>query len=485
MKRSRYQILAPLFLLSLLLLSSCSSFRGADRAFPSSSAYPSLKVQIDAIIGAELYPYSSASIKIVSLKTGSTIYESCPRMLMTPASLEKLFTAAAALGKLGAAHVLETSVFIVPGRGEVYVKGCGDPLMSLEEIKLLAGFIAANLKTGSHCQLAGDVGCFDDDYWGDGWAWDDDPDDEAVYISALSVDGNSVCLEIAPGTAPLLPLKISLTPETRYMAVENRGVTGKPGGPCALSIARPAGDLRNNIFIGGFLSPGCPAVVKKLPVWRPELYFLALLSEQLSKAGIVTDSINLGKTPESAAHLVSIKRPVGGIVKVMLKKSDNLCGENLLKYLGHRRTGREGTAEDGALVIKDYLNANGIPVDHVRIADGSGVSHYNLNNAETIVRLLAAVYRDKAVYPEFVDSLPVAGRDGTLVNRMKGTPAEGKLRGKTGSLMGISTLAGYTETADGEPVAFAMLMENFTGPAERVRNIQDRIAVIVSSFRLK
>ncbi|MEN6465412.1 MAG: D-alanyl-D-alanine carboxypeptidase/D-alanyl-D-alanine-endopeptidase [Syntrophaceae bacterium] len=482
MKRARHAFLVSLF---LLLLCSCSFLGGGNRGALSSSPYPSLKNQIDMIIASELYPYSSASIKIVSLKTGATIYESRPRMLMAPASLEKLFTAAAALRTLGAEHAMETSVHLIPGRGEIYIKGCGDPLMTPEEINILARFIAGNLMAGTRCQIIGDIGCFDDDYWGDGWAWDDDPDDEAVYISALSVNGNSVLLDIGPGKAPSQPLSVKLFPDTRYVAVENRAITGKPGDPCALSIARPAGDLRNHIFIGGSLAPECPAVEKKLPVWRPELYFLALLAEQLGRAGIVTDSINLGRVPDRAVHLVSIKRPVGKIVGVMLKKSDNLCGENLLKYLGHRRTGKEGTAEDGALVIRDYLKSNGIPFDHVRIADGSGMSHYNLNNAETIVRLLAAVYRDRAVYPEFVNSLPVAGRDGTLVNRMKGTPAEGKVRGKTGSLMGISTLAGYTETADGEPVAFAMLMENFTGPTERVRNIQDRIAVLISVLSVK
>jgi D-alanyl-D-alanine carboxypeptidase/D-alanyl-D-alanine-endopeptidase (penicillin-binding protein 4) len=437
------------------------------------------------MIAAELHPYTSASIKIISLKSGSTVYESAPRMLMTPASLEKLFTAAAALSRLGAGHTIETSVHIIPGRGQVYVRGCGDPLLTVEEISLLAGFIAGSLKAGTPCQIIGDIGCFDDDYWGNGWAWDDDPDNEAVYISALSVNGNSVTLNIAPGKAPTLPLSVKLSPDTRYVAVENRGLTGGPGGPCAISIARPAGDLRNNIFIGGSQAPECPPLIKNLPVWRPELYFLTLLAEQLGQAGIITESINLGSVPDNAVHLVSIKRPVGKIVSVMLKKSDNLSGENLLKYLGHQYTGKEGSASDGALVILDYLKANGISFDRIRIADGSGMSHYNLTNAETIVQLLAAVYRDKAIYPEFVNSLPVAGQDGTLAKRLKGTPAEGKLRAKTGSLKGISTLAGYTETADGEPLAFAVLIENFTGPVARIRDVQDRIAVLLSTISLK
>ena len=326
------------------------------------------------------------------------------------------------------------------------MKGCGDPLLTSDEIATLARFTAGTLKAGMHCQIIGDVSCFNDDYWGNGWAWEDDPDNESVYISALSVNGNSVILNIAPGKAPGLPLSVKSSPDTRYIAVENRGVTGRPGGPCDISIARPAGDLKNHIFIGGSVAPGCPAKIKKLPVWRPEFYFLTLLAEQLSQAGIITESINLGIVPDKAKHLVSIKRPVGKIVEVMLKKSDNLSGENLLKYLGHRSTGKEGSAFDGSLVVRDYLKANGISFDRLRISDGSGMSRYNLSNADTFVRLLAAVYGDKNINQDFMNSLPVAGRDGTLVKRMKGTPAEGKLRAKTGSLKGISTLAGYTES---------------------------------------
>jgi serine-type D-Ala-D-Ala carboxypeptidase/endopeptidase (penicillin-binding protein 4) len=78
--------------------------------------------------------------------------------------------------------------------------------------------------------------------------------------------------------------------------------------------------------------------------------------------------------------------------------------------------------------------------------------------------------------------LPIAGVDGTLASRMKGTPAEGKVKAKTGTLKGVSALAGYTVTADGEPLAFSMIMENFVGPAQRVRELQDRIAVLLSAF---
>jgi D-alanyl-D-alanine carboxypeptidase/D-alanyl-D-alanine-endopeptidase (penicillin-binding protein 4) len=136
----------------------------------------------------------------------------------------------------------------------------------------------------------------------------------------------------------------------------------------------------------------------------------------------------------------------------------------------------------GEEAVREYLRMQGIPTDRLVIADGSGVSRYNLTNADTVTRLLVAAYKDQATFPFFVNALPLAGNDGTLANRMKGTPAERRVKAKTGTMKGVSALAGYTVTADGEPLAFSMIMENFVGPEQRVRDLQDRIAVLLSTF---
>jgi len=190
----------------------------------------------------------------------------------------------------------------------------------------------------------------------------------------------------------------------------------------------------------------------------------------------------MGTTPPDALKLAATRHPVSEIVFVMLKNSDNLSAENLLKYLSHAKSGQSGTAAEGAAVIKEYLRENGIPTDHLVIADGSGVSRYNLTSADTITRLLVAAYKDPTISPFFVNALPLAGRDGTLTRRMKGTAAEGKVKAKTGTMKGVSALAGYTVTADGEPLAFSMIMQNFVGSGQRIRSLQDRIAVLLSTF---
>ena len=486
MKLVKLDILARIAL--MIFLAGCAS-QGASFNYPAPPVVSSvisprvaLKNELDGIIGRELLPYSLASIKVVSLKSGSILYETNPYLLMPAASLQKLFTAAAVLSLLGPDQAIETSISLDPDNTTLYLRGCGDPLLKTADLARMVDERAGKLPTGGHYNLVGDTSCFDDAYWGSGWMWDDEPDPEAMYISALSVNGNTVRVTVSPGKTASSVLEVSVEPSTRYVVIENAGITGKPGEPCNVSLTRPAGDRDNHILVSGTLAPGCNAVSRRLTVWRPELYTLTLLGELLEKSGVTAGPPTLGVAPADAIILTSIRFPISGIISVMLKKSDNLCAENLLKYLAHAQSGQKGTSAGGEEAIREYLRMQGIPTDRLVIADGSGVSRYNLTNADTVTRLLVAAYKDQATFPFFVNSLPLAGNDGTLANRMKGTPAERRVKAKTGTMKGVSALAGYTVTVDGEPLAFSMIMENFVGPEQRVRDLQDRIAVLLSTF---
>jgi D-alanyl-D-alanine carboxypeptidase/D-alanyl-D-alanine-endopeptidase (penicillin-binding protein 4) len=486
LKLAKFNISAIIAL--MILLAGCASqeasFKYPAPPVPSSVISPgvALKSELDGMIARELLPYSLASIKVVSLKSGSTLYETNPYVLLPAASVQKLFTAAAALSLLGPDQAVETSISVDPDNTTLYLRGCGDPLLKTADLALMVDELAGKLPPARQYKLVGDTSYFDDAYWGSGWMWDDEPDPEAMYISALSVNGNTVRVTVSPGKTASSALNTSVKPSTRYVVIENAGITGKPGGPCNASLTRPAGDRDNHILVSGTLAPGCNAVSRRLTVWRPELYTLTLLRGLLEKSGITVGPPTLGDTSANAKILASTRHTVGEIVSVMLKKSDNLCAENLLKYLAHAKSAQKGTSAGGGEVVREFLRMQGIPTDRLVIADGSGVSRYNLTNADTITRLLVAAYKDNATFPFFADSLPLAGNDGTLANRMKGTPAEGRVRAKTGTMKGISALAGYTVTSDGEPLAFSMIMENFVGPVQRVRDLQDRIAVLLSTF---
>jgi D-alanyl-D-alanine carboxypeptidase/D-alanyl-D-alanine-endopeptidase (penicillin-binding protein 4) len=165
------------------------------------------------------------------------------------------------------------------------------------------------------------------------------------------------------------------------------------------------------------------------------------------------------------------------------KISDNLSAELLLKTVGAVCCGQPGTAQKGILALKNFLQEAGIDSFSYYLTDGSGVSRYDVITANLLVTLLTTMYRDFSVQSEYLASLPIAGVDGTIQNRMKNTPAQGKLRAKTGSLRGVSSLSGYVPTSDGDVLAFSILMQTFVGSAAPYRAAQDSIGVWLAKFR--
>ena len=456
---------------------------GAGQVSPLSySPHPSLKRQLDAILGAELLPYTNASIKVVSLTRGDTLYEYNARLLQSAASNQKLLTAAAALAILGKDQEITTTVALNPEAGTIYLKGCGDSMLTPKELGDLADAAARKMDRRKGYHLSGDVSCFDDQYWGKGWMWDDEPDPDEMYISPLSVNLNTITVKVSPGEVGR-PAVVSVVPQSSLVKIDNRAVTAPPGREGSVAVTRVAGDRDNLVTVSGVVSRGAPPVERRLAVWKPELLALGLFGDALRARGITVKQAGIATTPAEAVTIAEKGRPVGDLVRFTLKESDNLAAESLLKLMALKATGKPGSADSGSMAIRNYLEQSHVPVEKQAVVDGSGVSRYNLTNADTLVRVLEAVYRDRDSYSLFYASLPIAGKDGTLAARMKGTSAEGNLRGKTGTMTGVSALSGYLDTADGEQLAFSIIIQNYTGSAQRARDVQDRIGALLCAFR--
>jgi D-alanyl-D-alanine carboxypeptidase/D-alanyl-D-alanine-endopeptidase (penicillin-binding protein 4) len=132
-------------------------------------------------------------------------------------------------------------------------------------------------------------------------------------------------------------------------------------------------------------------------------------------------------------------------------------------------------------VVERALNDFGVPDDAFVLADGSGLSRYDHAAPEAIARVLAAMYA-RPDFRVFYDALPIAGVDGTLATRLRGTAAAGNARAKTGSLTGVRALSGYVETADGEHLLFVLLANNFTTAQRVVDAAQDQIVERLANF---
>ncbi len=209
-----------------------------------------------------------------------------------------------------------------------------------------------------------------------------------------------------------------------------------------------------------------------------------LLKTTLMQKGIdVMGEVVSGTVPSEANKVAThLSPPLADIIKLMNKPSDNWIAEFLFKTIGAEVKGEPGTWKKGREAVTEFLSEIIDDPPAHRFVDGSGLSRYNLLNAELLTKLLVYMSHNFELMPEFMASLPIAGVDGTLRNRMQGMYAEKTLRAKTGTLSGVSALAGYTKTADGEVFAFGILISHYVGSAATARGIQDKIGDYLTQF---
>jgi D-alanyl-D-alanine carboxypeptidase/D-alanyl-D-alanine-endopeptidase (penicillin-binding protein 4) len=206
-----------------------------------------------------------------------------------------------------------------------------------------------------------------------------------------------------------------------------------------------------------------------------DIDFLERFVKELSNEGIVLDiRLSEGSLPSEARILCSRFHTMDQILQRMMKMSDNFYAEAMFYQIASSTGRRPAKAKDAASVIKQLIQKVGNGKNPYRIADGSGLSLYNYVTPELETRLLRYAYRNKNIYEHLLPSLPIAGWDGTLKTRMKGTAAEGNVKAKTGTVTGVSALAGYCTAANGHQLCFSMINQGIMN-SETGRNFQDRV----------
>jgi D-alanyl-D-alanine carboxypeptidase/D-alanyl-D-alanine-endopeptidase (penicillin-binding protein 4) len=262
----------------------------------------------------------------------------------------------------------------------------------------------------------------------------------------------------------------------------------RPDGVSAADALVPTADAKsavpNAVLLTGVIADG-DSVVVEVAHRDPAAAYAAALQEALQTRGITLGGGWATDTAPPAAMdtlLVTLSPPLREILPVMEKPSQNQIAELLFRTLGLERTG-VGSADSGRRVVERQLVAWGAPADGFAVRDGSGLSRHDYVSPETIVKLLAGVRRDTA-FRVFYDALPIAGVDGTIGGRMKGTPAQGNVHAKTGFVDKARSLSGYVTTADGHMLAFSFLANNWTTPTKAVERVQDAIAARLAALRL-
>ncbi|MFI5252267.1 MAG: D-alanyl-D-alanine carboxypeptidase/D-alanyl-D-alanine-endopeptidase [Bacteroidota bacterium] len=445
-----------------------------------------LQKKIDDILNAKELASSLTGIKIISVDDGKILYEKNSAKLLHPASNTKLITTAAALAKLPR-YKFQTKLYC-DGKakngvinGNLYLKGGSDPLLVSSDLDSLADIAQKHGIVSITGNLVGDISFFDTVAWGRGWMWDDEPSTDEPFITPLSLDSNCVSVSVAPSSADGMKAIIHLEPDIDIFTIANSCLTQHDTVNNPVRVTRRRGT--DNILIQGAIFPGAPGQTFTFSAWQPELVTLQVFRKKLQARGITIKGECVLDTVHGKTLLGEIDHPIDSALVKVNKESYNLGAENLLKTLASEIYHAPGTWENGILVVKDYLFQIGVDTSNMILMDGSGVSFYNLFTPSDMVRLLRAQYRSKTNFGRFYATLPVAGIDGTLRNRMKGTRAEGNVHAKTGTLTGASALSGYVTTVDNKLLAFSIMSNHFPGEGKVLRDAQNKILELLADYK--
>jgi len=444
------------------------------------------------IINGEFFEQSQIAIAVYNLTEEKSLFQHNNKLLLHPGSNMKLLTSAAAIEHLDPAFNFTTSLYhsgVIEGDtlyGDIYIVGGLDPDFSTDDLDSLVQIVKSLRIKVITDNIYADLSIKDSIYWGNGWMWDDEPDPGAPHLSALNINDNSIEIFVE-GTTVDSQANIILTPETEYVVVDNQSITVPSTVPNDFEIDRDWLNRKNTIIVEGKVRIGeiidSSDHTEKLNLLEPEKYFLTLFKEKLNEEGIyVQGKLGLQKLASNAVYLSSINRSIDSVIVNVNKDSDNLSAEMILYALALNDSGAPAIAENGIETIKRLVDSIGLDPDDYSFADGSGVSRYSLVSAELLLELLKYMYRQPDFY-RYYNSLSIAGLDGTLEKRMIDSDAEGRVYAKTGTLAGVSTLAGYVITLDANLIAFSILMQNFVEKTRVARKIQDDICNILVNYK--
>lgn len=432
---------------------------------------------LDTILADSALKGADVGLVVRDANTGEVLYTRTSSRRSQVASNLKVLTTTAALDLLGPDYRWKTELLSSGTKsgsvlnGDLVLRGGGDPTMSRLRYQQLADTLKASGVTTVNGALVIDDTKFDAQPYGSGWAWDDEPYSYSAETSALTLSpdakfsAGTVVVRVKPGAAAGAPAVVSVEPANDHVQIASTATTGSAG----ITVEREHGT--NVIRVSGSTNV---ETTRLSSVKDPTGLVTSVFRKALQANGItVMNGVRRGAAPSGAAVLASDQsQPLGQLITPLLKDSNNMLAEVLVKTAG-------GSFVNGVNQLSTKWAGLGVDPNAVEIFDGSGMSRLNQFSPDDLTSVLVKA-KTKPWFSTWQSALPVAGVDGTLVNRMKGTAAAGNVKAKTGSLSGVSALSGYVRTAAGRDLVFSVVQNNvllFVSP----KTIEDKIAVRLAS----
>ncbi len=488
--------------IALLVLAAACRGSAVTTARPvgaPAGSLAALRASIDSMVDAPQFANAHWGILIVDPMRGDTLYSHNAGKLFMPASNMKILTSASALTRFGPDYRYATT-FAARGHvssgtlaGDLVVIGRGDPSVSdhvLGDAMLPLRAIADSIVARGITHIAGRVvaggDAFPGSVFGYGWTYEDFEDSYSAPIDELLFNEGFSVLHVRGGARAGDSVSVQVGPARAFPRVHNlaRTVEATVDGPArrrSRALRARKDSVTWDVVLEGEIGVGDTTSIE-VTHHDPDQAYVAAVAEALRDKGVTIDEAVTDTLVRLDTLAVLSSPPLGDILKALMKPSQNQIAEMLFRTLALEATG-SGRTDSASAVVQRQIDEWGVVPSEAVIRDGSGLSRYDYISPRTVVRILDAMRRSKS-FTTYYDALPIAGVDGTIRNRMKGTPAEGNLHAKTGSVALSRSLSGYVTTASGRMLIFSFLSNNWTVPVREVERVQDTIGARLAAMQL-
>ncbi len=411
-----------------------------------------VKRDFSSVISESEIDRNSISVSIKDLSSGKPVYELNEKILMHPASVQKVLTILPALDVLGEDYEFTTEIY-KRGNDAYLIKIGADPYLTSSDLKKLVSNVDIDTK-----RIFIDDSILEKKDWGEGWQWDDDMNVLMPRFNSYNLDKNLIKITIMPSSQGEAPSIIN--PSKYPLVFFNHVITGKENN---VRVTRDNSVSNNTLVLEGTVNK---PVTVYIPINNLKRYFDIKLKNALADRKVyLKENFIADRLTEQDIIVGRVTHPISGAVDDVLKNSDNMVSETVSKLAGAKAYNDRGSDLNGIKVFNAYCKKIGLDNSKIRITDASGVSKNNLISADFVSEFLVKNKDNK-----LLENLPSPG-EGTLTHRM--LPLKDNLRAKTGTHGDLSSIAGYLTSKSGNKYAFCIIINDTTSTISDMKTLED------------
>ncbi|GEM_PF-1647848 len=445
-----------------------------------------LENEISNIIKKSIHKTTDYSFTVYSTRQKKFVISINPHKPMIPASTNKLITAGVALLNLGKNFKIKTELFtndksLNDGiiNGDLYIKGHGDPTFTTNDVRQLVMKLVEKKINKITGYIKVDDSFFEETFYRNEWIEDENLSVPLPPISAVTINNNTITMKVTGSGKLNRAAIIEPIDNFNHIKIINKTVTTS-----RKTKLRSTSNFTNGIeiiTISGRIKKNSSTYIS-VPISNPSMLIGTILRNILIENGIdVNEKIVIEKVSRNRERIAVKETPLVDLIKPINKNSNNFFAEHLFLIIGANFAGGNGNPFDASQAINSFLKSQNVFDNNFNIVDGSGISRKNSMTSKLLTEFLLLTYLNPTVFEEFFNSLSIPQTDGTLFNRFENLFPPDRLRGKTGSLNGVASLAGYVTSASGDLLIFSINFNFHRDRSSKLKYLMDDLITTVAN----